>query len=113
MGKEALPSIEIFATEEQTGRPLAFAMDPDTTDRERLRLIVNAQVDRVDPKTIFCNIGGVYDMISSEELNAFHNGSDAEIKNFVEEITDILKGPFTSDIILSDPPINSLPIKNR
>ncbi|HYM65570.1 MAG TPA: hypothetical protein VES68_03750 [Candidatus Sulfotelmatobacter sp.] len=100
----SLQTIEIFAEDEQTGLPLAMTMDPDATDRERLKLIVKAQVDRVDPKTIFCNIGGVYDTISSDEFSAVHNQSDVEVRDFVEEITDVLKGPFTSDIILSDPP---------
>lgn len=113
MSKEAQPNIEIFAIEEETGLPLAFAMDPDATDRERLRLIVKAQIERVDPKTIFCNIGGVYDVISSNEFSVVHNKSGSEIKNFVEEITDVLKGPYTSDIIISDPPINSLSIRNE
>ena len=111
MGKEAPRAIEIFAVEEETNRPLAFAMDPDATDRERLRLIVMAQIDRVDPKTIFCNIGGVYDVISSDEFRTIHNKSDTEIKGFVEEIIDVFKGPFTSDIIISDPPVGSIILK--
>ena len=99
------PTMEIFATEDETGRPLAFAMNPDNTDRERLRLIIRAQIDRVDPKTIFCNIGGVYDMISSTEFNLIHNKPDREINGFVEELIAVFKGPYTSDIIISDPPI--------
>lgn len=113
MSKEESRTIEIFAVEEETGLPLAFAMDPDATHRERLRLIVKAQVERIDPKTIFCNIGGVYDVISSNEFGAAHNGSYTEIRDFIEEITDVLKGPYTSDIIISNPPIDSIIIKNE
>jgi hypothetical protein len=68
-------TIEIFAEDDETGLPLAFAMDPDNTDRERLKLIIKAQIERPDPKTFFCNIGGTYDEISSEEFSAQRNNS--------------------------------------
>lgn len=100
----SLHTIEIFAVEEETGRPLAFSMDPDATQRERLKLIVNAQIDRVNPKTFFVNVGGVYDEISSSEFRAISSRPANEIKDFVEELICVFKGPYTSDIIFCDPP---------
>lgn len=103
MSKEVPSTIEIFAVEEETNRPLAFAMDPDATDRERLRLIVKAQIDRIDPKTFFVNLGGVYDEIAPSEFSALHNKPENEINDFVEKIITVFKGPYTSDIIFSEP----------
>ena len=96
-------TIEIFAMDHNNIAPIAFSLDPDATSTERLRMIVHAQIMRVDPKIIFCNVGGVYDEISDSEFDKARGASDEDIKDFTEEILDVLKGPYTSDIIISNP----------
>jgi len=103
MSKES-QTIEIFAEDDETGLPLVFTMNPDNTDRERLRLIIKAQIERPDPKTIFCNIGGTYNEISSEEFSEQRNSSQIEQQTFIEGLVAVFKGPYTSDIIISNPP---------
>jgi hypothetical protein len=104
MSKES-QTIEIFAEDDESGLPLAFAMDPDNTNRERFRLILKAQIERPDPKAFFCNIGGVYDEISSEEFLAHRENSKVNKQTFIEELITVFKGPYTSDIIISNPPL--------
>lgn len=101
--ESSMPAIEILARTKKSKRPIAFSMDPDRTSTERIRAIVRLQINNKEPKTIYANIGGVYDEIEASEFRNASMLSDSDQKDFVEEIVAVLKGPYTSDIIISVP----------
>ena len=96
--------IEVLLRSRKSKRVMAISLDPDIFSTDSIKTIIRNQVSSPHPKTIFVNIFGFYDQITPAEFLVANTKQELLKEAFINNLVSVLKGPYTLDIIISDPP---------